>query len=190
MVVTAMVSNGRSRRRRRRRGQANVDDDRIGIDRRLMRDVVGVPQEELQSVTSRRQGDVRLRLAASEMQVVLVVRDRLVQRGERRVNQQVVVAGVRLVDTGWSHPHFLESEPNRERGWHISAVLRRNNIFAGSRRRRMAGPRLGGRRRDSCRRRAFNHHDVNLVGIDGGRMRDVVLIAEQQLQCVRPRRQR
>ena len=32
------------------------------------------------------------------------------------------MAGVRLVDTGWSDAHFLESEPNRERGRHISAV--------------------------------------------------------------------
>ena len=58
VVVTAMASNGRSRRRRRGRGHADVDDDRIGIDRRLVRDVEGVPQKELQSVTSRRQGDV------------------------------------------------------------------------------------------------------------------------------------
>ena len=115
-----------------RRGHADVNDDWIRIDRRLVRDVVGVPQKDLQGVTPFRQGDGRLCLTAAEMQVVLVVRDRLIQWRERRVDQEVVMAGVRLIDASWGDAHFLESEPDRESGRHISAVLRRNNIGARS----------------------------------------------------------
>jgi hypothetical protein len=46
VVVTAMASDGRwgnGSRRNVRRGDADVNDDWIGIDRRLVRDVVGVP---------------------------------------------------------------------------------------------------------------------------------------------------
>ena len=94
-VVPAVVASN-ARRRRGRRGHADVNDDWIGIDRRLVRDVVGVPQKDLQSVTPFRQGEGRLCLTAAEMQVVLIVRDRLIQWREWRVDQEVVMAGVRL----------------------------------------------------------------------------------------------
>ena len=77
VVQAVMASN--ARRRSGRRGHADVNDDWIGIDRRLVRDVVGVPQKDLQSVTPFRQGECRLCLTAAEMQVVLIVRDRLIQ---------------------------------------------------------------------------------------------------------------
>jgi hypothetical protein len=46
VAATAVASDGRwrdGRRRNVRRGHAGVNDDWIGIDRRLVRDVVGVP---------------------------------------------------------------------------------------------------------------------------------------------------
>ena len=62
-----------------RRRHADIDDDRVGIDRRLVRDVKGIPQQQLQGVLAFWQSDGGLRLAAAEMQMVVVARNWLVQ---------------------------------------------------------------------------------------------------------------
>ena len=76
-----------------------------------MRKVGGIAQQKLQGVLARRQGERGLCLARAEMQMVFVVRDWLVQRRQHRVDQKMVVAGVRLIDPGWYATPILVS-PN------------------------------------------------------------------------------
>ena len=65
-----MVSNPRPRRR-----HADIDHHHLGIDRRVVRNMRRVPQQQLKSMTAPRQGKGRFRLAIAEMQVVFVVRN-------------------------------------------------------------------------------------------------------------------
>ena len=64
-----------------------------------MRDVIRIAHQQLQRVRARWQLDHGFGLAEPEMQVMAVVRDRLVQRRQRRIDQQVMVAGVLYADT-------------------------------------------------------------------------------------------
>ncbi len=184
MVAPVMTAGGRRRR------HADVDDDRAGKDRRLMRDVVRVAQQKLESVAPRREGDGRLGLASAEMQVVFIVGDRLVERRERRVDQEMVMSGIRLLDSGRGDAHLRQSEPNRERCRHVSAILGGLDVDPGVRRGRMAARGRRGLSGGSGRRRRFHDGYVNPLGVDRGRMRDVIGVTQQQLQRVRSRRQR
>ena len=73
-----------------------------------MRHVVGIAHQQLQRVPSRRQVEPGLGLAEAEMQVLAVVRDLLVERRQVGVDDQVMVAGVRLLHPGWRHAAWLE----------------------------------------------------------------------------------
>src|SRR5689334_1868199 len=94
------------------------------------------------------QRHARFGLPGAEMQVVFVVRDRLIQRGQLGIDKQMVMSRVRLVDASGGDAHLFESEPDREGGRHICAVVRRDDVDARARGRRMAG---AWRRGLSCR---------------------------------------
>ena len=74
-----------------------------------MRNVVLVAEQQLQSVHGAAVSP-SLGLSEPEMQMIEVIRDRLVHRGQRRVNQEMVVAGIRLVDTSRRDPHPDEAK--------------------------------------------------------------------------------
>ena len=95
-------------------GRPDVDGDALRHHRRIVRHVVLIAHEQLQRVDARRQFEHRLGLAESEMQVVAVVRDRLIERRQRRIDQQVVVAGVRLGDAGRRDAEIAGAEPDLE----------------------------------------------------------------------------
>ena len=60
-----------------------------------------IAKQHLQGVAARRQGELDLRLAAAEVAVLLVIRDRQGQiGGQTGIDEQVVVTRVVAVDTG------------------------------------------------------------------------------------------
>src|ERR1700735_3100934 len=85
-----------------------------------------------------RQGDGRLGLAGAEMEVVFVVRNWLIEGRQLRVDQEMVMSGIRLVHAGRSNAHLFKSEANREGGGNVRAVVRRHDVDARAGRRRMA----------------------------------------------------
>jgi hypothetical protein len=75
-----------------------------------MRDVVLVAEQELQSVVARGERHFCFGLPRAEMQMVEIVRDRLIERGHRRVDQQMVVAGIRAIGAGGRNSHIPQPE--------------------------------------------------------------------------------
>ena len=75
-----------------------------------------IPEDELKCVRSGRQLDPRLRLAASEVKVLFVVGDRLVER-ERFVNvyEEVMVSRVWVLISGCVIPCFEDQSGTRRR---------------------------------------------------------------------------
>ena len=126
----------------------------------------------------------------AEMQVVFVVRDRLVQRRKRCVDQEMVVARVCLVDPGRRDAHLLESELNGEGGRHVSALTRPDDVRMRAGRGGMTNDGRRRLRRNNRRRNGFLACHVNLIRVDGRRVSDVVRVAQEQLQCVRTGRER
>ena len=61
-------------------------------------------------------------LSRSEMQMIEVVRDWLVQRRQLGVDQEVMVAGVSLVDPRRCHPHVDEAKAD-------GRILRKNRAI-------------------------------------------------------------
>ena len=90
-----------------------------------------------------RQGDHGFSLAAAEMLVSVVGGNRLLhlfftQGGG--IDQQVMVAGVRLFHAGWSHAHPGQPELHQERTTHGVAILQIDEVNLGPRRRRRLRP--------------------------------------------------
>ncbi len=145
---------------RLRRRHADIDNHHTGVDGRVMRNVRRVPEQQLERVAAPRQGHGGFGLARAEMQVVLIVRDRLIQRRQRRIDEKMVMSRVRLVHPGRSNAHLFKPEADNKSGGHVGAALGRNNINARARRRRMAGSWRRGLRNLSRRRRLFHHRHV------------------------------
>ena len=122
-----------------RRRHADIDNHHIRVDRRNVRNMRRVPEQQLERVAAFRQGHGGFGLAGAEMQVVLIVRDRLIERRQRRIDEKMVMSRVRLVHAGRSHTHLLKSEAHRESGRHIRPVVGRYDIDARAGRRGMAG---------------------------------------------------
>ena len=106
-----------------------------------MRNVVFVTKEELQSVVTRGERDFRLRLSGSEMQVVEVVRNWFAHRRHRRIDQEMVMTGIRAIGPGGGNAHISQSEMNRAFCGDCSSVLHVDEVDGGTRR-RLGGPAL------------------------------------------------
>ena len=74
------------------------------------------PISELQRVLAVLERDLGLGLAGAEMQVVEVARDRLVERRQVGVDQQVMMAGVLAVRAGGRDAHVAQAEIDRGLG--------------------------------------------------------------------------
>src|SRR5712671_3604944 len=77
-------------------------------DRRVVWNVILVPQEQLQCVCSWFQDDFRLGLAGSKVQMIEVVGNGLIERWQLCVDQQVVMTGIRAIGAGWCDPHLAQ----------------------------------------------------------------------------------
>ena len=87
-----------------------------------MRHMVRIAEEELKRVSTGGKRDRCFRLSRSEMQMIEVVRDRLVQRRQLGVDQKVVVAGVSPVDPRRCYPHIDKAKAN-------GRILRKNRAI-------------------------------------------------------------
>jgi hypothetical protein len=137
--------------------------------------VVLIREQELQRMAAGVQGDARLGLSGAEVQVVEVVRNRLVQGRQRRVDQEVMVPGIGLVHAGRRDAHVEESEPDDRTRIDARAVLHVDEVDAGVGR---GGP--AARHRGTLR--LVDHRHGDALGHDRRIVRDVILVAEDQLQ--------
>ncbi len=138
----------------------DLDLDRLRHHRRIMRDVIMVGEEELQPVPARRQRNLGLGLAAAEMQMVEIGRDRPVERRQRRVDQQVVMAGMASRGAGRNDLHAADLEADRELGTDDArAVLQAQELqrHAGRGRAALLRPRS---RREHQRQRRQERRDA------------------------------
>src|SRR6476646_876844 len=75
-----------------------------------MWNVILVPKEQLQCVRSWFQRDLRLSLAGSKVQMIEVVRNGLIERGQLGVDQQVMMTGIRAIGAGWCDSHLSQAK--------------------------------------------------------------------------------
>jgi len=97
--------------------------------------VILVPQQQLQRVRSRLERDLGLGLAGAEVEVIEVVGDRLVERRQLGVDQQVVMSRIGAIRAGGGDAHFAQAEPYRRLGRDGRAILEVGEIDLGPRRR-------------------------------------------------------
>jgi hypothetical protein len=101
------------------------DRDALRRDRWVVRNVEVVAEQELQRVPAGLEVDRHLGLTAAEVPVVRILRDRHVGRGHRCVDDQVVVARHRLIDTRGRNAHAPEPERHGDGARHERTVRRR-----------------------------------------------------------------
>jgi len=87
-----------------------------------MRHVNLITKQQLERVRSKRERDLRLGLSRSEVQVIEVIGNRLVQRRQWRVDHEMVVARIDLFDAGRCYAHVDETEADDRRTRHVGAV--------------------------------------------------------------------
>ena len=90
--------------------------DARGHDRRRVRDMIFISQEELQSVRPRLQRDLRLCLARTKMEMVEVTRDGLIEGWELGIDKEVVVPRIRVIGAGRCNPNVGQPEMNDQVG--------------------------------------------------------------------------
>src|SRR5215470_14788284 len=101
-ILSQMLTRGRSLMTNELAGYGSASSrryrnpNRLGKDRRLMCDVIFVAEKKLERMLSERERNLRLGLSCTKMQVIEIVWNGLIQRGQRRVHHQMVVTGVGL----------------------------------------------------------------------------------------------
>ena len=77
-----------------------------------MRNMTLIAQQKLQGVLSGRQAHLGLGLACTEVQVIEIVWNRLIQGRQLGIDQQIVVAGILSIGTCRRHPHAAQPKMN------------------------------------------------------------------------------
>ena len=116
-------------------------------------------------------------LSRSEVQMIEVIRYRLIKRRQLGVDQEMVVAGVGLFDSRRRHAHVGKTKVNGRLLKKHGSVLQADEINSGVRWR--SGPGRGVDDTDLDARRKHRR-----------RVRNVILVSEKQLERVIPRFQR
>ena len=75
--------------------------------------MVRVAEQQLQRVRSGREREFSFRLAAAEVQMVLVIGDRLVERRQVRVDQEMMVTRVGPLGSRRRDAHAMQPEMDR-----------------------------------------------------------------------------
>jgi len=134
----------------------------------VMRDMQVIPEQQLQCMCARFEAQLGRGAGVAKMNVVRVGRYRQPQIGQAGVYQQVMVAGMRVIDPGCDYVHALYSEFNTYGAGNRSAICRCNEMYARA---------IGGcRARHGCRR-------VACGCLDSGRFRRLLAAARQREQC-------
>jgi hypothetical protein len=98
------------------------------------------------------EGNLRLRLAGAEVQVIEVVGDGLVERWQLGVDQQVMMTRIGALQAGRRDPHLVQAESDGDFCRNSGAILETNEINRSSfrRGRRTASSPLLGRSHTAC----------------------------------------
>src|SRR5271168_3059604 len=124
---------------------AYINGDLTRIERGIMRHVPAICHEKLERVLARRQLDHSFGLATAEMEMLLIVRDRLVEWRQIYVDQQMMVTGIRNERSRRRHAEVPGAKPHlKPGGMDHRAVSRPSDIDISAFRRRHAA-RRGGR---------------------------------------------
>ena len=116
--------------------------DARGHDRWRVRDMIFVSQEQLQSVRPRLQRDLRFCLAGAKMEVVEITGNRLVERWELGIDQEVVMPRIRVIGARGRNPNVGQTEMNDQVGRYCLTILHINEIDRRARRRGRRTPGL------------------------------------------------
>ena len=92
-----------------------------------MWDVVLIAEQQLQCVRPRRQRQFNLGLPAAKVEMVFVVRDRLIEGRQIRIDQQVMMAGIGLLRSRGRNAHSMQPEVNVVLGPMTAPSLRSTN---------------------------------------------------------------
>jgi hypothetical protein len=134
----------------------NDHRDLVRIKWAIVRDVIVVPHQDLESVPPRWQFYPRLGLSTTEVQMVLVRWNLVVKGRQLGIDNGVVMACVGFHDVGRHNANTLRAHPQPQLSpMDDGAVMGPNDI----------GPRSRRRRRVSCLRRRRTQHQCR----DGGR---------------------
>ena len=134
---------------------------------------------------AKRQVDRRFGLAGPEMQMIEVVRDRLIEWRERLVDDHVMVARIRLLDSCRRDAHIHQAEPQQHFGRNVRVIGRIGDIQPCAGWRRMPRHASGGWGR------GLRLDDAHLdpVRHDRGRVWDMIPITQYELKGVLARRE-
>ena len=147
-----------------------------------MRDVIFITKEEPERVLPERKRNRRFGLSRTEMQVIKIIGNRLVQRRERSVDHEMMMAGIGFLNAGRCHPHVDEAEAYGRPTRHVGSISRIDEINLGVRRGRMST-------RSFRRRGSVDDPDPDTLGHHRRRMRDVSAVSQQKLKGMLPRGQ-
>ena len=113
-----------------------------------------ISEQELQRVFSGRKVDCRLGLPPAEVTIVVVCRDRLTHVGQRRIDDQMVVAGIFFDRPRRRDPEALQAKNYGHRIFDSGSVGGADDI---SDRRRAIGERERGRNEKGGGAQGFEH---------------------------------
>ena len=87
-----------------------------------MRYMIFIGEQQLKRMFPERQRNLRFGLTRSKMQVIEVVRYRLVHRRQRSIDEEVVMPGISLLYASWRYSHANETKSNHGRPRHVGMV--------------------------------------------------------------------
>jgi len=130
-----------------------------------------VAEQELQRVYSQWQRHSCFRLPGAEVQMIEVIRDRLVERGQLGIDQEMVMAGIGLFDACWRYAHIDQTKAKGRFLRKHGPVLQADEIHARVGRRRFA-------------KRGIDHADLDALRHDRRGMGNMILVSHEQLKSV------
>ena len=87
-----------------------------------MRNMFRVAQQQLERMSSLRKRYLVFSLTTAKMDIVVIARNRLVQGRQIRVDQQVVMSGMRFLNSSWRRTHAMQTKQ------HDKITARNNHI--------------------------------------------------------------
>ena len=122
-------------------GLLDLDRHDARGDGRIVRNVQMVAEQHLQRMPARRERELHLRLAAAEMPMLLVIRDRQAEiRRQRGIDEQMMVARIVAIDAGRRHADTLQTEHDANGARDASAVGGLDDVGRRRRRARVYAP--------------------------------------------------
>ena len=109
-------------------GFARDHRDLFRIQRRIMRHVTRIAQQQLQRVPAGRERDLSFGLAGAKMQMVEVGGNCLAEWRQRGIDDQVVMTRIGLVDAGRRNAHADQAEADHGLERDVIPIVRLNEV--------------------------------------------------------------